>query len=187
MAMDFPPPQLDGAMDAPPTWPTAMRPRASTRVWAAFWLLLTGGLLGIAAMLNPDPRGHGTHEQLGFGKFKLAPCGMYLSTGYPCPTCGMTTAFAHTMHGNWVRAAAAQPSGFLLAIVCGVVAIASAWTLITGRNPLFWLIFEITPYRLFAALVILLFGGWFYKIGLTYVERSQAVGGTTLTVPPSSR
>lgn len=184
--MDQPTPQSENPYDAPPTWPSLPRPRAATRVWALFWLLLTGGLLVIAAMLNPDPRGHGTHEQLGIGKFKLAPCGMYLSTGYPCPTCGMTTAFSYTMHGNWVRAAAAQPSGFLLALACGVVAIACAWTLVTGRNPLFWLIFEITPYRLFAALVILLFGGWFYKIAITYVERGPTASATTLTAPVAS-
>ena len=167
--------------------PANARPSAATRVWALFWLLLTGGLLTIAAILNPDPRGHGTHEQLGFGKFRLAPCGMYISTGYPCPTCGMTTAFAYTMRGNWVRAAAAQPSGFLLALLCGVVAIASAWTLVTGRNPLVWLIFEITPYRLFAALVILLFGGWGYKVGMTYVERGQQASPPTLTTKPANR
>lgn len=184
--MDQPTSQNESTANTPPTWPGHARPRATTRVWAAFWLLFSGGLLGIAATLNPDPRGHGTHEQLGWGKFRLAPCGMVISTGYPCPTCGMTTAFAYTMRGNWVRAVAAQPSGFLLALICGVVAVASTWTLVTGKNPLYWLIFEITPYRLFAALVILLFGGWFYKIGLTYVEREQALRGAALTTLPSN-
>lgn len=151
--------------------PPVVRSTALTRIWAG--VLLAGCLtvLGIAIWLKPDPSGIGTHRQLGFGSYRLAPCGMLLTTGYPCPTCGMTTAFAHTVRGQWPRAIWAQPSGFLLALATMITAAASAWTLATGRNPLWPLILYVTPYRLFAALLILLFGGWFFRIAVTYFGR----------------
>lgn len=81
------------------------------RVIAGF---IAAGLLGIlvvAASLRPDLAGHGTHEQLG-----LPACGFLGATGHPCPTCGMTTAFAHVAHAHFGAAARAQPFGALLAL-----------------------------------------------------------------------
>lgn len=154
-----------------PTAPPTSRSTVVPRVWAAVVLLGTSALLGIAIWLQPSPTGYGTHQQLGFGKWRLAPCGMLITTGYPCPTCGMTTAFAHTVRGQFLQAMWAQPSGFLLALATMVAAAASGWTLFTGRNPLWPLIFYVTPYRLFATLLILLFGGWFFRIAVTYFSR----------------
>ena len=68
---------------------------------------------GIALLLNPDPRGFGTHQQLG-----LPPCTFRLLFGYPCPGCGMTTCFAHFVRGQFVEAARANLSGAVLATVC---------------------------------------------------------------------
>ena len=80
----------------------------------AHWMwLLIGCVLLLAAgiYIKPDPRGHGTHEQLGF-----APCGFYLMTGYACPTCGATTAFAWMVHGRPWMAIKTQPFGALTAV-----------------------------------------------------------------------
>ncbi|HUU82489.1 MAG TPA: hypothetical protein VM243_03195, partial [Phycisphaerae bacterium] len=55
----------------------------AARVWAT---LVAGGcltLLATAGLLEPDPRGYGTHRALG-----MWPCSLPLVTGYPCPTCG---------------------------------------------------------------------------------------------------
>src|SRR5690606_33691507 len=52
------------------------------------------GVLGLAPWLTPAAAGHGTHGQLG-----LPPCGWVLAMGRPCPSCGMTTAFAHAADG----------------------------------------------------------------------------------------
>lgn len=107
--------------------------RAETGVvrwWAALVLLSCLGLLGLAAWLKPDPRGYGTHEQFGSG-----PCGMIIVTGYPCPTCGMTTAFAHTVRGQWYRAFMAQPAGFVAALGTIAAAVVAVWALATGRWP----------------------------------------------------
>jgi hypothetical protein len=80
-------------------------------VW---WSLALGCVLAlvVAAALDPDARGYGTHAQLG-----LPPCGFLAFTGSPCPGCGLTTAFAHAVRGNWLRAADANVLGVILFVV----------------------------------------------------------------------
>lgn len=73
-------------------------------------------VMGLACRLRPDPRGLGTHTQLG-----LTPCTFLAATGRPCPSCGMTTAFAWTMRGRPDRAWSANPAGSLLAPTCLVL------------------------------------------------------------------
>jgi hypothetical protein len=74
------------------------------------------GALGLAAVLflarwlEPDPRGYGTHTQLG-----LYPCMFYQVTGERCPSCGMTTSFAWFVRGRLDRSWRANPVGSLLA------------------------------------------------------------------------
>jgi Protein of unknown function (DUF2752) len=70
-------------------------------------------VLGVARRLEPDPRGFGTHTQLG-----LAPCPFYRMTGHGCPSCGMTTAFAWFARGRLDRSWGANPVGALLAPTC---------------------------------------------------------------------
>jgi hypothetical protein len=69
------------------------------------------GLLGLAWTLVPDPRGFGTHLQLG-----LRPCAFASATGQLCPTCGMTTAFAWFTRGRVDRSWRANPAGCLFAL-----------------------------------------------------------------------
>ena len=69
------------------------------------------GLLAVAAMLQPDPSGLGTHRQLG-----LPPCTFSLLFGVRCPTCGMTTAWSNVMHGRATAALQANVCGVLLAL-----------------------------------------------------------------------
>ena len=140
---------------------TAARPLGRAfpvRLWAGLLLLGSAGVLALGAYLRPDPRGFGTHTQLGTG-----PCGMLIMTGYPCPTCGMTTAFAHTVRGQWLRAFWAQPAGFVLAVGTIVATGVAAWTLVRGRWPRVQ-IPALSPYRLFAGLLVLLLGSWVFKI-----------------------
>jgi hypothetical protein len=140
--------------DASPT-PAASR---RVRLWAALVFSGCVALLGIAAYLEPDEAGYGTHRQLGFGK-----CGMLVTTGLPCPTCGMTTAFAYTVRGRLISAFVAQPAGFLLALATIAGALGSARAVVTGRvGPL--PIPVLTPYRLFFGLLVLFIGSWAFKI-----------------------
>lgn len=73
----------------------------------------TGALLvSLSLLVEPDPRGFGTHTQLG-----LPPCGFLSLTGFPCPGCGLTTAFAYGVRGDWSHAFTANPLGLLLFVI----------------------------------------------------------------------
>jgi len=93
----------------------------------AMAVVLTIGF-GIATLLNPDPRGFGTHQQFG-----LPPCTSRLLFGVPCPGCGMTTCFAHFVRGQFADAARANPAGALLAAVCALLIPWSVWSAVRGR------------------------------------------------------
>ena len=95
---------------------------------------LTGRLVGLALSvpslavlvtarnLSPDPSGVGTHKQLGLGG-----CSILLTTGVPCPMCGMTTTFSHMAHFEPLEALCNQPFGvflFLLTVVCLYIGVA---------------------------------------------------------------
>ena len=73
------------------------------------------GVLVLAALLKPAAAGMGTHQQLG-----LPPCGWLAATGYPCPTCGMTTAFANAAHASPRASILAQPFGAAFALATAV-------------------------------------------------------------------
>ena len=94
------------------TWPTApwsSKPALLSRiVWAVLFAIPTAVMV-TAATLTPNPVGHGTHMQLG-----LPPCGFLVFTGYPCPGCGLTTAFAYMIRANVVGAWIANPFGIAL-------------------------------------------------------------------------
>jgi hypothetical protein len=85
------------------------------------------GLLGAASWMTPAAEGHGTHTQLG-----LPPCQWPALYGMPCPTCGMTTAFAYAVDGDLAASFMAQPMGFLLAIVTAAALLSSLYVLATG-------------------------------------------------------
>ena len=132
-----------------------------SRLIAAAVAIVCLAVLALAATLKPDPRGYGTHEQLGINGF--APCGFMLTTGLPCPTCGMTTSFALMMHGRPYAAIIAQPAGALLCLATLVAAIVSGAIATTGRVRLLnWS--RIGPVRLALSLAFIFLGGWAFKI-----------------------
>ena len=96
------------------------------------WLAAAGvgllGLLATAAVLRPSPSGHGTHQQLG-----LPPCTFWVLFHRPCPTCGMTTAWAHLMRGEWIDACRANTGGVLLGVLAMVAAPWLLGSAIRGR------------------------------------------------------
>jgi hypothetical protein len=69
-------------------------------------------ILAIASFLTPATQGFGTHRQLG-----LPDCSMVSMFGIRCPGCGMTTSWAHFMHGNIEGALNANVGGTML---CGL-------------------------------------------------------------------
>jgi hypothetical protein len=118
-------------------------PRISPR--SRFFVGLLGlailGLLVVASRLEPDPRGFGTHEQLG-----LTPCSFFRWTDRLCPTCGATTAWAHLLNGNWT---AALRSNLAATLAAGLALVATPWLLVSailGR----WLVARPSPRVLLA-------------------------------------
>ena len=87
-------------------------------------------VLGIAAWLEPDSRGFGTHEQLG-----MPPCDYFVQTGSPCPTCGMTTAFTNMAHGDVPAAFRANPAGVILFVITFGMPFWFGHALWSGRDP----------------------------------------------------
>ncbi|HIQ20984.1 MAG TPA: DUF2752 domain-containing protein [Planctomycetes bacterium] len=71
--------------------------------------------LVVAGLLVPDPRGYGTHEQLG-----LPPCSATVLFGGRCPTCGMTTAWAWLVRLRICEALRANVGGVLLGLATAV-------------------------------------------------------------------
>ena len=117
------------------------RPESGTRIVLAVIAAGLTVIFAIAAWLEPDPRGFGTHQQLGF-----PPCHFRQFLGISCPHCGMTTSFTNFVRGNFQAAHQANPLGVPLAITwalcipwcCGIAA-TGRW--IGTSDPLRWLVF----------------------------------------------
>ncbi len=93
----------------------------------------------------------------------LEPCGMLQMTGVPCPTCGMTTAFAHGIRGQWVAGFRAQPFGLVLAVSTALILVVALDTVITGHCwALNW--YRIRPSRFVIVLGVLMITAWAWKI-----------------------
>jgi hypothetical protein len=93
----------------------------------AILLLAFAAPLALALALRPNPAGQGTHTQLG-----IPPCGIYAATGIPCPSCGMTTAFAHAVRGQLFSALHVQPMGAVLALGCAAGVLVCGYALVWG-------------------------------------------------------
>jgi len=92
-------------------------------------LLSCIALLGIGSLLEPDPRGFGTHTQLG-----LPPCAFRMLFGIPCPSCGMTTAFALAVRFDFKRAFLTQPAGLLAFFAVAAALVLLAFALVSGLS-----------------------------------------------------
>ena len=120
------------------------------------WLIPVG-MLGLG-MLDPDPRGWGTHEQLG-----LPACLTREWVGIPCPGCGVTTAAVEFTHGHPVRSLVIQPLGFLAALGLLLFFPWVLWAHVTGRDAWVILMARVPDHwARWVAVVVLV--AWFWKI-----------------------
>lgn len=95
--------------------------QGESRLLCGVGALAALGVFGISLMLKPDPRGYGTHETLG-----LPPCGLKFVTDIPCPSCGMTTSFAHAARLEVACSFDAHPCGLVLfgsVVITGLVSL----------------------------------------------------------------
>ena len=81
------------------------------------WVILGGAVLApsglalLGLLLEPDPRGFGTHEKLG-----LRPCMPMELWNVPCPGCGVTTSVTHAVRGDLLGSLAVQPFGLVVVL-----------------------------------------------------------------------
>lgn len=126
-------------------------------------------LFGLAAgwrlviAIAPSPTGLGSHTQLG-----LPPCTFPMLTGFPCPTCGMTTSVAYAARGHVAASFHAQPAGLALSFAIFLFTACAAVTLLTGRA---WkLSARVTPALLVGVPFAVLMLGWGIKIAMGLAE-----------------
>lgn len=142
--------------------------RVGGRLYAAGVLATVIAIFVLAARLQPEGLSHGVHRQLG-----LPPCGFVVVCGLPCPTCGMTTAFAHTIRGHLLEALHAQVAGVVLALGTLAAGAIALFALLTGRRPaLNW--YRINPMHVVWWSCGLFVAAWAVKIVLFLAEKGSA-------------
>ncbi len=138
------------------------RPRRSREHWAVLVLALSAplALFVLGRFLEPDARGWGTHEQLGF-----QPCWPMTHWNVPCPGCGVTTAVSLAAHGRPLASLRTQPFGLVLLLAslagAGWAALLHLW-----HRDLYAELHSLPWKRLAGALGTLLLLAWIYKLTL---------------------
>jgi hypothetical protein len=139
-------------------------PTRADRAFAALIAAALVAILAIAAWLEPSARGFGTHEMLYTRLGRPAqPCTWVALTGKPCPTCGMTTAFAHAADGHLIASVLAQPMGAALALVSATGFWIALHVALTGSNAAA-ILHPLATRRALWASIALLAASWIYKI-----------------------
>ncbi len=115
-------------------------------------------ILGVAVYLQPSPTGLGTHAQL-----NVPACTWIAVMDVPCPTCGMTTAFAHAADGHLLASLQTQPLGFLLAITTAISLLTGVFVAATGSRVASMYTTLWTKAGVWT-LILLAVGSWLYKI-----------------------
>jgi hypothetical protein len=127
------------------------------------YLLTFSGMTITACLLTPSSTGYGTHQQLG-----LPPCGFLTLTGYPCPSCGITTSLAYLLHGDVVHSLVSQPFGtvfYAAMLFAASISLISIWR----RIPAAEILSADSIERIQYGLLLIFFLSWFYKIYLMKV------------------
>jgi hypothetical protein len=136
--------------------------RIEVRVWSIALLVASLSMLGLGLYMTPSPLGYGTHSRW----LHLPPCGFLTITGYPCPTCGCTTAVTWLAHGHLWKSITTQPFGALVGLIAIAViplAIVGAWKgKWIGPSPM-WVSFHWRSITFFLLAFIAL--SWLYKAG----------------------
>lgn len=100
---------------------------------------------------------------------------MIVLTGYPCPTCGMTTAFAHAVRGELLASFRAQPAGLAAAAATALGALAALAMAMTGK---IWIVNwqRVSPTWVLLMILVVVLGGWAYKLVAGILDGTLPVG-----------
>lgn len=129
------------------------RPSARERTIAAVIGVGIFGLFGVLWLL----------QRFGFDFALLfPPCGLKMRTGWPCPTCGMTTAVLAFARGEVVAAFYLQPAA---AFLCGVLVVIAFFALLAGVFGVYFSFFdrlsaELRLWHVIVGLLVILAAGW---------------------------
>ena len=140
----------------------------SYRFRAAIVLAGVLALLAVAVYLDPQRLAKFDH-----GYPFLSPCGFLVSTGYPCPTCFMTRAFAYMMHGRPDKAFLAQPFGAALCLLVIYLGYGAVTVLVTNKpwQP-FWYQWKLR--YIIGGLVAAFLGGWLSSWFMVHSSRTNS-------------
>lgn len=141
-----------------PRQPTPSDVGVRARIIAGLTALGAISVLSLAAYLRPASAGYGTHEQLG-----MLPCTWAAVLDRPCPTCGMTTSFAHAANGSILASFAAQPFGAFLALLTASAFWGGMHVCMTGSRlgRVYTLLLRQRSLWILGALLL---GAWLYKL-----------------------
>jgi hypothetical protein len=134
----------------------------------AVWIglaFVAGSVLATARVLAPDPI-RGSSAQLG-----IPPCGFQTLTGFKCPGCGLTTAFAYLAHFDVVGAFHANAFGILLFLVTlafvpfALYAAWRGWSIPSAMD-------RLQGERVVIALALLCLANWLVRFGYEWTAAS---------------
>ena len=115
---------------------------------------------------GPDgrPRTMGTHQQLG-----LPECNFVRLTGYPCPSCGMTTSFALLVRGDVLNSLRANCAGTLLALT---LLATIPWSIVSALRARWLWVRSVEPWilRFVIVLVGIALVRWGLVVGLAWLR-----------------
>jgi hypothetical protein len=155
-----------------PSYPCERARRAHLQHWVRASLVVMAlalvGVFAVAVLLDPYRDGKvwlsETHRQLGF-----PPCTFRELTGYPCPSCGMTSSFALAIRGDLWHSVQANFVGTLLALGCLIFIPWATFSALKGRL-LGIRNFESVLIRGVIAFFVLMFGRWGIVLALAYLK-----------------
>ncbi|MCB9684329.1 MAG: DUF2752 domain-containing protein [Alphaproteobacteria bacterium] len=153
---------IDAALDRAASW--LARP-AVTRIGSLGLAVGISCVFVAAALVEPDPSGHGTHLRLGLGN-----CSFLTMTGWPCPMCGATTTFALMAHLRPLEALINQPFAFLLFLMSAFGLGVSVAEVVDPRGRWTRIVRVLEPRETLWAILFLVFMGlaWGYKAWLMF-------------------
>jgi len=101
--------RLSGPASGEPAPPEGFRWLFRREPWILAWGLILFGLVF-------PPHGFGP-----------SLCGLYMTTGLPCPGCGMTRSVSCLFHGHWRASMEYHPMGWMVALAAAGIASMALW------------------------------------------------------------